>query len=138
MWCSTALPTRMGGLDQMASNDRSSGTSSGRHACTGSRPSEDAVVRSRSRARSLTSTPQTCDSGERSARVRAIGPQPQPRSSRVPLAGGAGASRSRTAVPLSTPSGLKMPAAVFTVTRRPASSTVTARRWAALTGAAVK
>ena len=49
-----------------------------------------ALRRTRSSARSLTSTAHTVASRDSSARVRAIGPQPQPRSSRLPPGGGAG------------------------------------------------
>ncbi len=130
--CSTALPTRIGGFDQTRSNRTSSGMPSAVVACTPSSPSAAALRRVRSSARSLTSRAQTVAAGERSARVRAMGPQPQPRSRKVPVVGGAGASSSSTAVPLSRPPGEKMPGATSTSASCPASRT---RHPAALVGA---
>ena len=83
------MPTRIGGLDQIAANRRSSGTSSGVQAWKSASPSVAALCRARSSARWLTSTAQTEAPGESSASVSAIGPQPQPRSSS--RAGGRGA-----------------------------------------------
>ena len=56
----------------------------------------------RSSARSLTSTAHTFASGDSNANVRAIGPQPQPKSRKSPVSGGSGACFSNTDVPRST------------------------------------
>ncbi|MEZ5216836.1 MAG: hypothetical protein R2715_09695 [Ilumatobacteraceae bacterium] len=60
----------------------------------------------------MTSTAHTEACGERRAIVRAIGPAPQPRSSRSPLRAGAGASRSNNRVPVSRLPWLKTPRSV--------------------------
>ena len=60
--------------------------------------------------------------GESRAMVRAIGPQPQPRSRKVPSSGGSGTESRSTAVPLSRPPGENTPPATDTVTARPARS----------------
>ena len=86
----------------------------------------------------MTSTAVTSASGERSARVRAIGPQPAPTSRKRPEAGGAGTEANRAAVPLSTPSGEKIPFAVCTDTSRPARRTVTVRRRSGAAGSSSK
>ncbi len=57
----------------------------------------------------------------------AIGPHPQPTSSSAPSDAGGGTEPSSTLVPRSTPSGLKTPAAVDSVSGRPASVTCTWR-----------
>ena len=135
---SADLPTRIGGLDQMRSNRTSAGMPSGGRTRTPSSPSASALRRVSSSARSLTSTAYTVAAGERSASVRATGPQPHPRSRKVPAGGGGGASSSRTAVPLSRPPGEKTPGATSTSRSRPASRTRSRRRSSALAGAAVK
>ena len=63
--CSAALPTRIGGLDQMRSKPHvvRRPPSGGRPACTRSSPRAAALRRQRSRARSLTSTAQTVGGG---------------------------------------------------------------------------
>ena len=60
---SAALPTRIGGLDQIRSNRTSSGMPSAVAARTPSRPSAAALRRVRSSARSLTSSAQTRGGG---------------------------------------------------------------------------
>ena len=70
--------------------------------------------------------------------VRASGPQPEPRSRKVPVGGGVGACFSSTEVPLSMPSGEKIPPAVDTTTVRPASTTSRSRSSAGEAGSAVK
>src|SRR5690606_1767084 len=79
--CKAALPIRMGGLDQMGSNEASAGTSGGVNAATGAivarRATRSTLRRSKSRARSLTSIAVTWAAGCRRAAVRAIGPQAQ-------------------------------------------------------------
>ncbi|OOL27706.1 hypothetical protein GQ85_37005 [Rhodococcus rhodochrous] len=90
------------------------------------------------RERSLTSTAVTSASGDRSASVRAIGPQPAPTSRNRPVAGGAGTAENRAAVPLSRPSGEKIPLAVWTSTSRPARRVRTVRRRSGAEGSASK
>ncbi|OEI67233.1 hypothetical protein Cus16_3133 [Curtobacterium sp. ER1/6] len=68
----------------------------------------------------------------------AIGPQPQPTSSSAPSAAGGGTEPSRTRVPRSRPSGLKTPAAVDSVSGRPASVTCTWRSRTSDEGSAEK
>jgi hypothetical protein len=72
--CIAALPTRTGGLDQIAANRTSAGTSSGRTARTLARPADAALASVSATARSFTSTAHTVAPGARVARVRAIGP----------------------------------------------------------------
>lgn len=119
---SSALPTRIGGFDQIVANRSPAGTSSGSTALTLSRPSRVALCRTRSRARSFTSTAHTAASGDCSARLTAMGPQPVPRSRRSPDEGGSGTVSSSTRVPSSRWSGLNTPPAVVSSTSRPAST----------------
>ena len=145
--CRTSLPTLIGGFDHSAASATSSGTSSGRTARTLSSPSRCALRRTRSRARSLTSTAHTVASGASRAIVRATGPQPQPRSRTWagPSSGRAartsssgGVVRRSTCVPRSRRPGEKTPEATSTSTSRPASRTEIVRRSAADAGRAVK
>ena len=125
----------MGGLDQIRSYAVPAGTSAAVIARIPVQPKDFALRRARSSERSLTSTAWTVASGERSASVSAIGPQPQPRSRKVPVAGGGGASASSTAVPLSSPSGEKVPGAVSTSTVRSARRMRIDRRSGSVAGA---
>ena len=91
--CSSCLPTRMGGIRPDRTAKRSpSGTLVGPvtalHVVEAERSARSAC--SSSSDRSFTSTAQTVAAGERRASVSAIGPHPQPRSSRSPASGGAG------------------------------------------------
>ncbi len=117
----------MGGFDQIASKRTVGGTRSGDVARTFVRPSSAAFDRHRSTARSLTSTAQTVAPGERRASVSAIGPAPQPRSSRLPVAGGGGAFSSSSFVPASTAPWLNVPRSVVKRMVASASASVTCR-----------
>ena len=132
--CSSCLPTRIGGFDQIAPNRRSAGTSPGSAALMFVMPCRAALRRTRSRARSFTSTAHTVASGDCKARLRAIGPQPAPRSSSCPIGGGGGTESSRMRVPSSRCSGLKTPPAVTRSRSRPASRARTVRVLKSLRG----
>src|SRR6185312_8181913 len=136
--CSSLLPIRIGGLDQMVSNCSDGSTSSGRQAWTLSRPRDAALSLVKAMLRSLTSTAHTVAPGDFRPMVRAIGPHPQPMSSRLPAGAGGGTSAKSTAVPLSTPSGLKMPPAVCSCRGRPSNSTSRVRRTSGLPGCGLK
>lgn len=123
--CSASLPIRMGGFDHSRSTEpgmRSARAVSGSSTRTFASPSSAALAAVRSRARSLISTAMTLAVGARIARSREIGPQPQPRSRKVPVAGGV-APRNSTSVPGSSRSPEKTPLAVQTCTTRPAKVT---------------
>ena len=120
--CSAALPARIGGLDHIPANTTSSGTSSGRHARTFPSPAASALARTRSSARSFTSTAQIVERRRIVASHSEMGPHPQPRSSRSPPAVGSGACSSSTRVPLSRRPRANTPASVVTVNESPATS----------------
>ena len=110
--CSAGLPMRIGGLLQMQSKRTSAGTSSGAATCD----VRDAVgggVRRAQLARPLVDV----DRPHRGARARlamasAIGPAPQPRSSRLPRCGGAAPSAAAACCPASTCPWLNTPRSV--------------------------
>ena len=129
--------TGLGGLDQMVSNVRPSGTSCGRAVSTPVRPRDRAFSAVSWRLRWLTSTAVTRASGAAWASAIVIGPHPQPMSSRsVPC--GSGTVRSSAAVPLSRSPGENTPAAVTTSTCRPRSSTPIRRRFSGRDGSETK
>ncbi|MFC5122993.1 hypothetical protein ACFPRL_05990 [Pseudoclavibacter helvolus] len=67
-----------------------------------------------------------------------MAPQPQPRSSAVPISGGFGAALSSAWVPRSRCSGLKVPPAVTTAAARPRSWMWMLRRSSGPSGVAEK
>ena len=104
-----ALPTRIGGLDQMRSN-----RTSGRHLVGGPRGLADARGARRYRgeldgARVDVDRPDRRPRGEEPG-VSAIGPQPQPRSRKVPSAGGAAPRRAGPGSPVDTCPARRPPA----------------------------
>ncbi len=103
---------RTGGFDRIAAKRSLSGISSGAHTLTLVSPSRSAFEAVRSLARRFTSTAQMVAPGLWWAITRAIGPAPQPRSSRSPVAGGGGAALRRRAVALSSRPWLNTPASV--------------------------
>ena len=116
---------RIGGFDQTVPNRTSSGTSSGATTVTLSMPLSAAFAAQSARARSLTSIAHTLAPGARRASVRAMAPEPQPRSSTSPTGAGGGADRRSSAVPASRRPWLNTPRSVRTVKLVSGNSTVT-------------
>ena len=99
-WSIAALPIRIGGFDQISLNRCSLGTDSGAITVMLS-PRRRAFSAVRVLARSFTSNAQTFADGDRSARERAIGPDPQPRSQIDPVDAGTTPHRNSSDVPVS-------------------------------------
>ncbi len=110
--CSAALPTRIGGLDQISPNRAGNAGSPGAAQRTFGSPARCAFSAHSSSARSFTSTAQMVAPGDLAASTSASGPYPQPRSSRSPTAGGSGAVSSSSLVPASSRPGENIPASV--------------------------
>ena len=91
-----------------------------------------------SSARSFTSAAHTVASGEANASERAIGPQPHPRSSRLPCSGGSGACLSNTDVPRSRRDPENTPFDTSTSVSRPRNCTCRVRRTSFDEGSAEK
>ena len=103
-----------------------------------SRPAAAALRAVRARERSLTSVARTVAPGAAPARASVIGPQPHPRSRKVPVLGGSGTWSRRTWVPLSRRSALKTPEAVTTACSTPRIVKRWVRSSASTAGEAVK
>jgi hypothetical protein len=103
-------------------------------------PADAAFVLVSSRARRLTSIACTVARGAESASATAIGPYPQPRSSRSPVVSGSGsgALRRRIAVPGSSRSAEKTPEDDANRSRRPATLMSICRLCAGDAGSALK
>jgi len=105
----------------MPLNLRSAGTCSGSNVVMLEIPRLLAFAWVSSTERVFTSTAQTLAFGRSLPRFRAIGPQPQPRSSRFPESGARSICSIRTSVPKSSCVGLNVPEAVVTSTNSPAT-----------------
>ena len=137
--CSATLPTRIGGLDQIAAKRTSSGTSSGRTARTLVAPRRSALRRVRSSARSLTSTAQTRRGGGRQRQRQRDRTPAAAEVEQVTLRPAArGRGRAAPACRGRRGPGRRCPPAVSTSTSRPARCTRSSRRSSGEAGCAVK